>query len=79
MSDDWPPCDPCRGIRIPGGERCLAHAGADERSATLKRFSEGEELDVRGVTISEALFGEIVEAVPRRCGRASDIFMGSVR
>ena len=65
MSGDWPPCDQCRGIRIPGGDRCLAHAGADERGAALKRFSESGELDVRGVTISEALFREIADAAPR--------------
>ena len=38
--------------------------GADERNATLKRFSESGELDVRGVTISDALFGEIFDAAP---------------
>ena len=38
--------------------------GAEERGATLKRFSESGELDVRGVAISEALFGEIADAAP---------------
>src|SRR5690242_16156495 len=64
MSGDWPPCDQCGGIRIAGGDRCLAHVGADERDATLKRFSESGELDVRGVAISEALFREIADAAP---------------
>ena len=66
MVASWPTCseDGCSGARTGGGTRCLAHAGADERGATLKRFSEGEELDVRGVTISDVLFGEIVDAAP---------------
>jgi Pentapeptide repeats (9 copies) len=66
MADSWSTCseDGCSGARTRGETRCLAHAGADERSATLKRFSEGEELDVRGVTISPTLFGEIFDAVP---------------
>jgi uncharacterized protein YjbI with pentapeptide repeats len=64
MSGDCPPCDQCGGIRIARGDRCLAHVGADERGATLKRFAESGELDVRGVTISEALFREIADAAP---------------
>jgi uncharacterized protein YjbI with pentapeptide repeats len=66
MADSWPTCDEdgCSGARTGDETRCLTHAGADERGATLKRFSEGEELDVRGVTISSALFGEIFNAVP---------------
>ena len=38
--------------------------GADERVATLKRFSESGELDVRGVTISDAFFREIFDVAP---------------
>ena len=66
MPDSWPTCDQdgCSGARTGYETRCLAHAGADERAATLKRFSEGGELDVRGVTISDALFGEISDAAP---------------
>ena len=66
MADSWPTCDQdaCSGARIGDETRCLAHVGAEERGATLKRFSEGGELDVRGVTISDALFGEIYDAAP---------------
>jgi len=66
MAESSPICDEhgCSGVRTGGETRCLAHVGADERSATLKRFSESGELDVRGVTISDTLFGEIVDAAP---------------
>jgi uncharacterized protein YjbI with pentapeptide repeats len=37
---------------------------AKKRDATLQRFSESGGLDVRGVTISDAFFGEIVAAAP---------------
>ena len=79
MSGDWPPCDQCGGIRIAGGDRCLAHVGADERGATLKRFSESGDLDVRGVTISEALFREIAAAAPHDADGHRTFSCGSVR
>ena len=67
MADSWLTCDQdgCSGARTGDETRCLAHVGAEERGATLKRFSEGGELDVRGVTISDALFREIFDAAPR--------------
>jgi uncharacterized protein YjbI with pentapeptide repeats len=66
MADSWPTCneDGCSGACIGDETRCLAHARARKRGATLKRFSKGGGLDVRGVTISDALFGEIVAAAP---------------
>jgi hypothetical protein len=73
MADGWPSCDEewpscdedgCSGVRTGDETRCLAHVGADERGATLKRFSRSGELDVRGVTISDALLGEIFDAMP---------------
>ena len=59
MADSWPTCDEdgCSGARTGGETRCLAHVGAEERGATLKRFSESGELDVRGVTISVLSLG----------------------
>ena len=64
MIDDWSRCGQCGGIRIAGGDSCLAHAEPGERAAALKRFSESGGLDVRGVTISNALLQEIFDAAP---------------
>jgi len=66
MDDSWPTCDQdgCSGARTGDETRCLAHAGAKERATTLERFSKGGGLDVRGVTISDALFEEILDAAP---------------
>ena len=64
MSDDWPHCGQCGGIRIPGGDSCLAHAKPEERWAALKQFSKSGELDVRGVTIPDALLKEIFDTAP---------------
>ena len=62
----WPTCGRrgCVGACVDGETRCLAHVRAKKRDATLQRFSESGGLDVRGVTISDALFGEIVAAAP---------------
>lgn len=64
MSDDWRHCSQCGGIRIPGGDSCLAHANPVTRAALIKQFSESGDLDVRGVTISDALLEEIFAAAP---------------
>jgi hypothetical protein len=64
MTDDWPPCDQCGGVRITGGDSCLAHAKPVERGVALKQFSASGDLDVRGVTISDALLKEIFDAAP---------------
>ena len=67
MSVSWPTCDQdgCSGACIGDETTCLAHMGAKERNAALERFSGGGGLDVRGVTISDALLGEIFDAAPR--------------
>ncbi len=65
MSADWPHCGQCGGIRIANGDSCLVHAKPEERAAVLKQFSESGDLDVRGVTISEAVLTEIFDAAPR--------------
>ena len=62
MSGDGPRCGQCGGIRIAGGDSCLAHAKPEERAAVLKQFSESGNLDVRGATISDALRKEILIA-----------------
>jgi uncharacterized protein YjbI with pentapeptide repeats len=64
MSDDWPHCGQCGGIRITGGDGCLTHAKPEERAAVLKQFSKSGDLDVRGMTISDALLKEIFDAAP---------------
>ena len=65
MNDDWPRCRQCGGACIAGGKSCLAHAVPEERAAALEHFSKGGGLDVRGVTISEALLKEILDAASR--------------
>jgi hypothetical protein len=50
---------------LPERRSCLAHAEPGERAAALKQFSESGDLDVRGVTISDALLQEIFGAAPR--------------
>ena len=62
MSDDRSRCGVCEGACIAGDRSCLAHAGPRERAAALKQFSESGDLDVRGVTISDALLQEIFGA-----------------
>ena len=64
MSDDWSRCGQCRGVRIVGGHSCLAHANHRQRAAALKQFYETGDLDVRGVTVSDTLFKEILAAAP---------------
>src|SRR6516165_10358488 len=65
MSDDRSQCGQCEGTCIAGGRSCLAHAEPGERAAALKQFSESGDLDVQGVTISDALLQEIFGAAPR--------------
>jgi uncharacterized protein YjbI with pentapeptide repeats len=66
MPVNWPTCDEdgCSGACTGDETKCLAHAGADEREAALKRYTQGGELDVRGVMISTALIVEIFNAAP---------------
>jgi len=66
MGGDWPACaqDNCTGACVGDVTRCLAHAGVKERDAVLRQFSKTGSLDVRGVTISDALFKEILDAAP---------------
>jgi uncharacterized protein YjbI with pentapeptide repeats len=67
MSDRWITCDQegCSGACVGGEASCLAHMGAKERRAMLEQFSESGELDVRGVTIQDALMREILDAAPQ--------------
>jgi hypothetical protein len=64
MSADGTRCGQCGGVRIAGGDSCLAHAKPTERAAALKQFSETGDLDIRGVAISDALLKEIFNAAP---------------
>jgi uncharacterized protein YjbI with pentapeptide repeats len=66
MAESWPTCDQdgCQGVCVADATGCLAHVGAKERDATLAQFAKSGELDARGVTISEALRQEIVNAAP---------------
>lgn len=66
MADSWLSCDQdgCSGARLVHATSCLTHAGTEERDATLRQFSQGGQLDVREVTISESLLKTILDAAP---------------
>ena len=64
MAGDWRPCEQCGGACIAVTTSCLAHAGTAERTNALKQFSDSGDLDIRGVTISDALLMEIFDAAP---------------
>jgi Pentapeptide repeats (9 copies) len=65
MPGDWPSCRRCGGIRLASRDSCLAHAEPADRAAALERFAGNGDLDLRGVSISDALLGEILRAAPR--------------
>jgi uncharacterized protein YjbI with pentapeptide repeats len=54
----------CNGIRLPAVPMCLAHCSEEERTAALKQISDTGVIDVRGVTVTDALFQQILAAAP---------------
>ena len=64
---DWLTCDEdgCIGIRLDAGDKCLAHAGDEERDAALEQVAQTGRIDARGVTISSALLKKILDSTPR--------------
>src|SRR4029453_185957 len=64
---EWPTCDEdsCIGVRLAATPKCLAHAGDEQRNATLKQLGETGEIDARGVPISQALLEQILASAPR--------------
>jgi hypothetical protein len=64
---EWPTCDEdsCIGVRLAATPKCLAHAGDEQRNATLKQLGETGEIDARGVPITQALLEQILAAAPR--------------
>jgi uncharacterized protein YjbI with pentapeptide repeats len=64
----WPTCQAldCRGRRLDGADRCLAHAHEDDRTAALERITEGAPVDVAaGARFTEELLSELLAALPR--------------
>jgi hypothetical protein len=53
----------CLGIRIPGCDACLAHVTEAERSAYFTALGPGSDIDHRGTQFSEALLGELLDAL----------------
>lgn len=53
----------CRGIRIPGYDRCLAHLDPAELAAYLGTLGPGSDLDFRGTTFEDGLLKVLLEAV----------------
>jgi hypothetical protein len=63
---DWPTCDEggCIGVCLAAASKCLAHAGDEQRNATLKQLGETGEIDARGVPITQTLLEQILAAAP---------------
>ncbi len=61
----WDVCADCGiGVRLRTGERCWAHADAEDVAAALKQFSEDGKLDARGVRLTAALLRRILDSAP---------------
>src|SRR3954451_4168350 len=59
---DWPTCsqEGCAGVHVfRATSTCLAHASPDVQERALKRLSTTGKIDVRGVSINEALLAQI--------------------
>lgn len=73
VSVDWLTCDlaGCDGVRLDGGDKCLAHTADEEREAALRQLSRTGKIDVRGVTIDSALLEKILDSArgPHRGAR----------
>jgi uncharacterized protein YjbI with pentapeptide repeats len=67
---DWPEpqsceADSCTGVALAGG-RCLVHCTSDRRQSALRGFRNGGTLDfTRGLSITQDLLREILDAAPR--------------
>ena len=67
----WKTCSDgdCLGVRITGVDWCLVHAAVQDVNEELKRIASEGTVDARGVQLSAALLGRIIEAAPREKGR----------
>ncbi|MFC9587472.1 SAV_2336 N-terminal domain-related protein [Streptomyces yangpuensis] len=79
----WPVCGhpavedvrvPCRGIRLPGHDVCLAHLGPDEEHVYLGTLGPGSTVDFRGTTFREGLLQRLLAAL--RESRAQPVTLG---
>jgi uncharacterized protein YjbI with pentapeptide repeats len=66
MHETWPTCTvgDCVGIRLPGKRRCIAHAEAANRLLALEAITDGDPVDLRGVSLDERLLEQVVDALP---------------
>ena len=53
----------CPGVRIPSHDACLAHVTDAERSAYFTTLGPGSDIDHRGTPFSDALLGELLDAL----------------
>ncbi|MFE0011958.1 pentapeptide repeat-containing protein [Streptomyces erythrochromogenes] len=79
----WPVCGrravedvraPCRGIRLPGHDVCLAHLEPDEEHVYLGTLGPGSAVDFRGTTFKEGLLQRLLAAL--RESRAQPVTLG---
>lgn len=77
--DAAPVTDPvgCRGIRIPGHGKCLAHLDSADRASHLSTLSAGADVDHRGTPFSERLLAELLNAL--RDQNTNGIVVGRAR
>jgi hypothetical protein len=63
LNPDWPACQyitPCTGVRISGHKHCLAHLTADDRLGFLATLGPGDDLDLRGTTLTATLLDAVL-------------------
>ncbi|MBA9005959.1 pentapeptide repeat-containing protein [Thermomonospora cellulosilytica] len=57
------PSQACGAVCLPGGDRCLAHAGEQAREEFLAGLAPGAAIDMRGVPFTADLLNRLLEAV----------------
>ncbi|SED69472.1 Pentapeptide repeat-containing protein [Streptomyces sp. 3213] len=68
-ADDSDPTG-CRGVRVAGYERCLAHLSEEAREAYISSLGRGHDVDHRGTRFSRELLAQVLAAVDDGAGRA---------
>ncbi|MFJ2894855.1 pentapeptide repeat-containing protein [Streptomyces sp. NPDC087218] len=75
---EWPHCghgaapatDPigCRGVRAPGRTACLPHLEERDRDRFLTGLGPGDDIDLRGCTLTESLWDDICSSLENEAG-----------
>jgi uncharacterized protein YjbI with pentapeptide repeats len=67
MSVDWETCaeGSCKGVQLPTGGKCWAHADDQDLDAALQQLGEGGDLDLRGVRLIAELLQRLLAGAPK--------------